>query len=583
MGSQLYRPVESRVSFPALEDRVLHLWEEKDVFRRSIEIRAGGPEWVFYEGPPTANGKPGIHHAVARSFKDVFCRFQTMRGHLVDRRAGWDCHGLPVELAVEKELGITQKREIEADYGIEEFVRLCRESVVRYVDDWQRLTSRLGFWVDMERAYWTMSKDYIETVWWLLKQIWDKGLLEEDFKVVPYCPRCETSLSSHEQHYPGAYQTVSDPSIFVRFPLRDDPGTDLLVWTTTPWTLLANMAAAVAPELSYVKVADPGRKGRWLILAADRVETLVGGDVEVAGRMNGAALVGLAYTPPFGFVASGERAHKVVPGDFVTAEDGSGIVHLAPYGEDDMAVAKREGLPIEQMIDPSGRVVERGGTFAGLSTRDANPSIIEDLEGRELLLRSEDYSHSYPHCWRCGTPLLYYPRKDWYIRTSQMRVQLEASNEDTNWQPPTIKHGRFGDWLANNVDWSLSRDRYWGTPLPVWRCANGHTTCVGSFSELEELAGRDLSGLDPHRPWVDDVAMGCPECGAEARRVPYVFRSVALSVRQRGALRAAVPRRLHLRGDRSDARLVLLAACDIDAGSRRELVQELCRWRAHRR
>ncbi|MDQ3784124.1 MAG: isoleucine--tRNA ligase [Actinomycetota bacterium] len=526
MGSQLYRPVESRVSFPALEDRVLSLWEKKDVFRRSIELRAGSPEWVFYEGPPTANGKPGIHHAVARSFKDVFCRFQTMRGHLVDRRAGWDCHGLPVELAVEKELGIKQKREIEADYGIEEFVRLCRESVLRYVDDWRRLTDRLGFWVDMERAYWTMSRDYIETVWWLLKQIWDKGLLEEDFKVVPYCPRCETSLSSHEQHYPGAYQTVSDPSIFVRFPLRDDPDTDLLVWTTTPWTLLANMAAAVAPGLSYVKVADPGKEGRWLILARDRVETMVGGDAEVAGRMTGADLVGLAYTPPFGFAASGELAHvahQVLPGDFVTAEDGSGIVHLAPYGEDDMAVAKRERLPIEQMIDPSGRVVARGGAFAGLDTKDANPRIIEDLDARGLLFRSEDYSHSYPHCWRCGTPLLYYPRKDWYIRTSQVRAQLQASNEDTNWQPPTIKHGRFGDWLANNVDWSLSRDRYWGTPLPVWRCANGHTTCVGSFSELEELTRRDLSGLDPHRPWVDDLTMDCPGCGAEARRVPHVI------------------------------------------------------------
>ncbi|MBA3349926.1 MAG: isoleucine--tRNA ligase, partial [Actinobacteria bacterium] len=523
MDAQLYRPVESRVSFPAVEDRVLRLWEEKDIFRRSIEIRAGSPEWVFYEGPPTANGKPGIHHAVARSFKDVFCRFQTMRGYLVDRRAGWDCHGLPVELAVEKELGIKQKREIEADYGIEEFVRLCRESVVRYVDDWERLTGRLGFWVDMERAYWTMSKDYIETVWWLLKQIWDKGLLEEDFKVVPYCPRCETSLSSHEQHYPGAYQTVSDPSIFVRFPLRADPDTDLLVWTTTPWTLLANMAAAVAPELTYVKVADPGKNGRWLVLARDRVETLVGGDAEVVATMAGADLVGLAYTPPFSFVAPGERVHKVLAGDFVTAEDGSGIVHLAPYGEADMVVAKRDRLPIEQMIDPSGRVVERGGPFAGLSTTEANPRIIEDLEGRELLFRSEAHSHSYPHCWRCGTPLLYYPRKDWYIRTSQVRAQLEASNEDTNWQPPTIKHGRFGDWLANNVDWSLSRDRYWGTPLPVWRCSDGHATCVGSFAELEKLARRRLADLDPHRPWVDDVTFDCPTCGTEARRVPHVI------------------------------------------------------------
>jgi isoleucyl-tRNA synthetase len=518
-----YRPVESHLVLPDMEARVLRRWASADVFARSLAQRRGEPEWVFYEGPPTANGKPGIHHVEARAFKDVFCRFQTMSGRYVHRKAGWDCHGLPVEIAVEQELGVTQKREIEERVGIAEFTRRCRESVQRYVDDWAALTDRIGFWVDLDDAYWTMSSDYVESVWWLLKQIWDKGLLEEDFKVVPYCPRCETALSNHEQHQIGAYQPVVDPSLYVRFVLRDDPASALLVWTTTPWTLLANMAAAVAPEVVYVKVADPHDEGRYLIIAKERMRPVLGDDAEALEEMTGADLAGRAYVPPFEFVPSGDQGHRVRPGGFVSTAEGTGIVHLAPYGEDDMAVAKRDQLPVVQMIDGTGHVVPSAGPFAGLWFKDADAAIVADLERRRALFACESYQHAYPHCWRCNTPLLYYARKDWYIRTSQLRDQLQASNEEAQWQPPTIKYGRFGDWLANNVDWSLSRDRYWGTPLPVWRCANEHAVCIGSFAELSERAGRDLSGIDPHRPHIDAITFSCPECSSESKRVKSVI------------------------------------------------------------
>ncbi len=523
MPEPLYREVDARVSWPELEERVLRRWKKERVFEASLQERERAQEWVFYEGPPTANGPPGIHHVEARTFKDIFCRFQTMRGRLVYRKGGWDCHGLGVEIDAEKKLGITHKRQIEEEVGIAAFVELCRESVTEYVDDWARLTDRIGFWLDLDGAYWTMSRDYVESVWWLLKQIWDKGLLEEDFKVVPYCPRCETALSSHEQHQPDAYKMVKDPSVYVRFPLEDEPATALLVWTTTPWTLLANMAAAVGPEIDYVKAQDPLIPDHFLIVAEARAAALLGEGFSAVSSYKGQDLVGRAYRPPFGFVPTEGSAHTVTHGNFVTTEDGSGIVHLAPYGEEDMGVAKRDNLPIVQMINASGQVVERGEPFSGMGVKEADPRIVEDLKERELLFRSELYLHAYPHCWRCDTPLLYYPRKDFYIRTSQIRNELQASNDDTEWQPPTIKYGRFGDWLANNVDWSLSRDRYWGTPLPIWRCNNEHLTCVGSFSELEELCGNDLSELDPHRPYIDEVTFGCPQCGAQARRTKSVI------------------------------------------------------------
>jgi isoleucyl-tRNA synthetase len=518
-----YRPVGPQDSLPAMERRVLEAWERDKIFQRSLSEREGMPEWVFYEGPPTANGKPGLHHVLARSIKDLFCRFQAMRGHYVHRKAGWDCHGLPVEIAVERELGITQKREIEEKVGIEEFVKRCRESVVRYVDDWGQLTDRIGFWLDFDEAYWTMDPDYVESVWWVLKQLWDKHLLEEDFKVVPYCPRCGTSLSSHEQHYAGSYQTVTDPSVYVRFFLTDEPDTALLVWTTTPWTLLANMAAAVGEDIVYARVPDPNLDGRFLILARERVEPLLGEGIEILEELRGADLLGRAYEPPFSFVESGEVGHTIRPGDFVTTDEGTGIVHLAPYGEDDMTVARRDGLPVVQMIDSTGHVVAEGGRFAKMWFKDADEHIVDDLRARDVLFHSELYEHSYPHCWRCGTPLMYYARRDWYIRTSQLRDRLFASNESVTWQPSTIKYGRFGDWLANNVDWSLSRDRYWGTPLPVWRCEEGHAVCIGSRAELSELSGEDHSKIDPHRPFVDRITFDCPDCGKTATRVTSVI------------------------------------------------------------
>ncbi len=523
MSEPLYRSVESNVSFPELETRIMGFWKDSDIYQRSLAARKDAPEWVFYEGPPTANGKPGVHHVEARTFKDLFCRFQTMRGHYVHRKGGWDCHGLPVEIEVEKELGITQKSEIEERWGIEEFTKRCRESVKRYVGDWEKLTDRIGFWVDLDDAYWTMSADYVESVWWILKQIWDKGLLEEDFRVVPYCPRCETSLSSHEQHQPGAYQDVTDPSVFVRFPLLEEPDTSLLAWTTTPWTLLANMAAAVGPDITYVKAADPKAAGSYVIVARELAEKVLGEGVEIVAELKGRDLVDARYTPPFPFVPADDVVHRVRAGDFVSTDDGTGIVHIAPYGEDDMVIAKAYNLPIVQMIDPSGHVDAKGGEFAGMWFKEADKKVIEVLEQEGALWATETYAHAYPHCWRCKTPLIYYARKDWYIRTSQIRDRLQASNEATNWQPPTIKYGRFGDWLANNVDWSLSRDRYWGTPLPIWRCEDEHAVCIGSFAELSELTGRDLSDIDPHRPHIDDVVFDCPECGKTSTRVKPVI------------------------------------------------------------
>ncbi|MDQ4065434.1 MAG: isoleucine--tRNA ligase, partial [Actinomycetota bacterium] len=523
MPEPLYTRVDPQVSFPELEKEVAQRWEQLDIFHRSMREREGAPEWVFYEGPPTANNKPGIHHVEARVFKDIFCRYHTMRGRYVHRKAGWDCHGLPVEVEVEKELGITNKRQIEEEIGIEAFVERCRESVQRYVSEWEPFTARIGFWVDLEDAYWTMDRDYVETVWWLLRQIWDKGLLEEDYKVVPYCPRCETGLSNHEQHQTGAYQNVSDPAVFIRLPLRDDPNVALLAWTTTPWTLLANMAAAINPNVVYAKVVDPAGADRYVLVARELVEATLGSDAEVVDEIPGGDLVGKRYVPPFDFVESGDTGHIVRAGDFVTTEEGTGVVHIAPYGEDDMALAKEYDLPVVQMIGPDGRVIARGGRFAGMWLKDADPVIVDDLEARGVLLRAEQYTHAYPHCWRCGTPLIYYARLDWYIRTSQIRDKLQASNDETNWQPPTVKYGRFGDWLANNVDWALSRDRYWGTPLPIWRCENGHALCMGSFAELQELAGRDISTLDPHRPYIDTVTFDCPDCGQPSRRVASVI------------------------------------------------------------
>ncbi len=517
------------VDLPALERAMLGRWRDGKVFQRSLEQTAGGERWIFYEGPPTANGMPGVHHIPARVLKDAFPRFKTMQGYHVPRRGGWDCHGLPVEVAVEKELGLTAKKDIEA-YGIAEFNARCRESVLRHVDAFEELTERMGYWIDLSRAYRTMDASYIESVWWSLQDIFSQGLLVRDHRISPYCPRCGTPLSDHEMGQSDVYQTVVDPSVTVRFPLRTLPpgasrqldGADLLVWTTTPWTLVANTAVAVHPDEAYV-VARRSGQGDRAVVAESLFGRVLGEGWHVVDRFRGSDLSGATYQPPFSLIDI-PGAHRVVTGSFVTTQDGTGLVHLAPaFGADDLATGRRYGLPVVNPVRPDGRFEEYIPLVGGLFFKAADPILISDLSDRGLLFRSEPHEHSYPHCWRCGTPLLYYALPSWFIRTTAIKDQLLAENEKTNWQPPTIKDGRYGEWLRNNVDWALSRTRYWGTPLPVWECPAGHATCVGSLAELSRLAGRDLTGLDPHRPFVDVVVIGCPECGGQAHRVSEVI------------------------------------------------------------
>jgi isoleucyl-tRNA synthetase len=514
-----FGPVDPDLDLVALEERVLRTWREHEIVDRVRHLRKDGEPWVFYEGPPTANGRPGLHHVWARVFKDLYPRFQTMRGRDVPRKGGWDCHGLPVELEVEKELGLATKHDIEA-YGIAEFNQRCRESVHRYVEDWSSLTIRSGVWIDTADAYWTLSNDYIESVWWLLKRMWEQDLLYEGHRVTPYCARCGTALSSHELGQPDVYRDVVDPSVYVRFPLVDEDA-DLLVWTTTPWTLVSNVAAAVGPDVDYVRVRQG--EGRDLIMAAARAPEAA----EVVGHRRGTELVGLRYERPFTFLdpPPGRDGWRVVPADFVSTDDGSGIVHLAPaFGEDDARVAQAEGLPVLNPVDADGSFDRQVPPYRGRFVKDADEDIIAELDRRGLLVRRQDYEHSYPHCWRCGTPLIYWAKTSWFVRTSEQRDRLLRENERIEWHPGFIKHGRFGKWLEGNVDWALSRDRYWGTPLPIWRCgACGREECIGSVAELAERVGRDLSDLDLHRPYVDDVTLPCPACEGTARRVPPVL------------------------------------------------------------
>ncbi len=535
------RKVDPQQALPALEQEVLERWRERDVFAESLRLREGAKQWVFYEGPPTANGPPGSHHVLSRVFKDIYPRFQTMRGYRVERKGGWDCHGLPVEIAVEQELGIQHKSEIE-EYGIAQFNAKCRESVFTFLEEWNRLTERIGFWIDLEHAYRTLDESYIESVWWALQRIDARGLLYEGRKVVPYCPRCETTLSSHEVAL--GYQDVVDASVFLKLRVSDG-GEQLLVWTTTPWTLPGNVAVAVSPTATYAKV----RVGdEFYLMALARVQQVLGEGVQVVESFSGAELVARygSYEGPI-FAASDREPGPlpILADDFVTTEDGTGIVHLAPaFGEDDYRVsAAAAQVPFDPTraetlynpVKPDGTYDGRprsgdGGSYEGRFVKDPEltQELIADLDARGLLLRVQDYEHSYPHCWRCGTPLLYYAKPSWYIATSKLREQLLAANETVNWYPPHVKHGRFGDWLKNNVDWALSRERYWGTPLPVWRCAGGHVHVVGSFAELAERSGAALD--DHHRPYVDDVSFPCPHaddggerCGEPTQRVPEVI------------------------------------------------------------
>jgi isoleucyl-tRNA synthetase len=537
----LFRPVPTDADFTAVEAAELARWTEHRVFERSVELRAGAEPWVFYEGPPTANGRPGLHHVWARVYKDLFCRYRTMRGYSVPRKAGWDTHGLPVEVEVEKQLGITVKSQIEDQVGIAEFTRLCRESVRNYVDEWKGLTERIGYWIDIDDAYWTLSPEYVEAVWSNLKSLWDQGLLYEDIKVVPYCPRCGTALSSHELGQPDVYRDVVDESAFVLLPLRDDSGAadqlgarlgrsnldgmSLVAWTTTPWTLLSNTGAAVGPELAYAVVGD-------LVVAADLVDSVFGEGTVVDHRLVGQDLVGVHYRRPFddlvpGPADAGRDGWRVVAGDFVEADEGTGIVHLAPaFGEVDRQAGRQNGLPTLNPVGPDGRFTNAVPWLAGRSVRETNTEVNDRLEAAGLLFRRHPYTHPYPHCWRCGTALIYWGKPSWYIKTSERKSELVAQNQTIGWHPEHIRDGRMGEWLSNNVDWALSRDRFWGTPLPVWRCNEGHLRCVGSLAELSELAGHDVSAVDPHRPDIDQVTLPCIDCEpghSEMRRVEPVI------------------------------------------------------------
>jgi isoleucyl-tRNA synthetase len=517
----IFPVIPTQLDLPAVEHGILEFWALEQVFARSLAATESSPSWTFYEGPPTANGLPGAHHVEARVFKDLFPRFQTMKGRHVQRKAGWDCHGLPVELAVEKELGFSKKQDIEA-YGVAQFNEKCRESVQRHVGAFEQMTTRMGFWVDFDEAYWTMSPEYIESVWWSLKEVWQKGLLVEDHRVAPYCSRCGTTLSDHE--LAQGYETVVDPSVYVRFPVTSGPLAELnaalLVWTTTPWTLVSNTAVAVKPDVSYV-AARTGA-GEVLVVAKALISVL-GEGAEIIDEFLGREMERTSYSKPFNLIKIPD-GHYVVLADYVTTEDGTGLVHQSPaFGADDLSVARIYGLPVVNPIEPDGTFEASIPLIGGKFFKDADKSLVLDLESRGLLFKQLPYEHSYPHCWRCGTALIYYAQPSWYIKTTEIKNALLRENEKTDWHPTTIKTGRYGDWLDNNIDWALSRKRYWGTPLPIWRCQNEHTICVGSLKELGALAGMDLLELDPHRPFVDDIVFGCSTCGAPMNRVVEVI------------------------------------------------------------
>ena len=549
---KLFEPVGSKADFPALEREVMRFWKEDGTFQESLRIREGAPRFVFYEGPPTANGNPGTHHILSRAFKDVFGRYQTMKGRYVERKAGWDVHGLPVELEVEKELKISGKQQIEA-YGIAAFNERCRESVHRYVANWRAFSERMAFWLDYDNAYWTYHSSYIQSVWWAIKSMWDQGLVYKGFRVAPYCPRCATPLSSHELSQ-GYRDDTPDPSVYVRFRLRDQPATSVLAWTTTPWTLPGNVALAVGNDIEYVKVKQ---NDEFLILAEARLPVLTG-EFEVVDRMRGSDLVGLDYEPLYPYsvpkqgggsrAGSAEhdheggrppsqtgRAHYLVDADFVSTEDGTGVVHTsALYGADDLRLCQEKGIPFQHTVDLRGRFFPYVEKFAGKFVKEADPDIIDDLRERGLLYRDETVHHTYPFCWRCETPLIYYALDSWYIRTTERREALLGNNASTNWVPEHIREGRMGDWLKNNIDWAISRSRYWGTPLPVWVCeACEEQRCVESAAEL----GLD-DDADLHRPFVDEVTLVCAKCQGTMRRVPDVidcwFDSGAMPFAQRG-------------------------------------------------
>ena len=518
------RPIPAQIDLPAMERSILEFWREHDVFEASTAARVGAQPWTFYEGPPTANGMPGTHHIEARVFKDVFPRFHTMKGKYVTRKAGWDCHGLPVEIAVEKELGFSGKGDIEK-YGIAAFNDMCRASVTRHVDAFTTMTNRMGFWVDFDQAYWTMAPEYVESVWWSLKEIWKKGLLVQDHRVAPYCPRCGTGLSDHE--LAQGYETVTDPSVYVRFPITSgelaELGAALLVWTTTPWTLVSNTAIAVHPDVDYVVAEVTVEDNREILVVAQPLLSALTGEIKILKTLKGKDLERTKYQRPLDLVEIPD-SHFVVLATYVTTEDGTGLVHQSPaFGADDLAVCRGYGLPVVNPIAPDGTFLADVPLVGGIFFKDADKILVKELKSRGVLYKHQPYEHPYPHCWRCHTALIYYAQPSWYIRTTSIKDALIRENNQTDWHPETIKTGRYGDWLDNNIDWALSRNRYWGTPLPIWRCEEKHEICVDSLAELGALAGKELSNLDPHRPFVDDITFACATCGKTMNRVPEVI------------------------------------------------------------
>ena len=515
----MYNKVSTDMNFVSREKEVSGLWKEKDIIRKSFHLRDGNPQFTFFDGPPTANGKPHIGHIETRAIKDLFPRYQTMKGKSALRIAGWDTHGLPVELEVEKSLGLDGKPQIE-EYGIEPFIAECKKSVWKYLHEWENMSEQVGYWADMEHPYITYENYYIESEWWSLKQIWEKGLLYEGHKIVPYCPRCGTALSSHE--VAQGYKNVKENSAFVRFRVKGEDNTYLLAWTTTPWTLPSNLGLCVNPKDTYCRFeAD----GATYIMAKALVDTVFEGkEVRILEEFPGESLKGTEYEPLYRFQEPDKKAWYVVCDNYVTMEDGTGIVHIAPaFGEDDNRVCRENGLPFINLVDTQGRFVE-GTTWAGTFVKDADPMILKDLEERGLLFAAVPFAHDYPFCWRCDTPLLYYARPTWFIKMTAVRDNLVRNNRTVNWMPDNIKEGRMGNFLENVIDWGLSRERYWGTPLPVWKCECGAMHVVGSIAELREMAVEDPGeDIELHRPFIDAVTLRCPECGGEMHRVKEVI------------------------------------------------------------
>jgi isoleucyl-tRNA synthetase len=520
-----FKELTDKINYSNLELEILKFWKENKIFEKSISTRDSNNGFTFFEGPPTANGRPGIHHVMSRTLKDLVCRYKTMRGYQVHRKAGWDTHGLPVEIEVEKMLGFKHKDDI-VKYGVEAFNAECRKSVWKYKVDWENMTERMGYWVNLNDPYITFENNYIESIWWALKQYYDKGMIYKGFKIQPYCPRCETPLSSHEVSL--GYEDVKDPSVYVKMKLKGEENTYFLVWTTTPWTLISNVALAIHPDVEYVKVENKGEK---LILAKARVQVL-DDEFVVVDSFNGSDLVGKEYDRIFDFNPVKEKGFYVVAGGFVTTEDGTGIVHIAPaYGEDDYQVGRKYGLPTIHPVNKSGEFNAEVTEFAGQFVKDADLNIIHNMKSRRILYKKETITHSYPHCWRCKTPLLYYARESWYISTTKYAQQMIALNKTINWVPPEVGEGRFGNWLEDNKDWALSRDRFWGTPLPIWLCECGEKKCIGSISDLMEakvaingkLEPVDKEKIDLHKPYVDSIVFDCPKCGKQMQRTPELI------------------------------------------------------------